>query len=522
MSKYLPISYVENRRKNISDYKCSGIYPLYKSYDKIYNSQNLLEAIKYWYNKSPNLSESLKSVFSILDIMESNNDYDSFKKACLLIESNVFPYLKNAAIIKNEILKKIELLDENSKIKQYYQYLLESSNNIIECDRVLSNFNNISKRYNIEKFVNDHIIYEDAIQEAIYGIAELIDTYNMNMKDKFCVTCECALLLTNNSISSKTVLEGIIDYYLYNYSNGKNVESLLESINNGVEKDPFIPKGYASEYTKYISFVNQKLTESYSTENFINSLYTDPNKLLEDNSLNMINTNNAFSSLYEIAILDNAKEWMTKIKLMPSRTVAMLKQAIMSLLVIHRLEDVKQSTHNVLAMLFYTFITLSAFSMGLLPGIFAFVTSISRAKMIQKEYYKMSLEEWREHRYSVQRKIDESTDSEKKNKLQKYLYEVDKNIDIIEKEYEKLRDKTSSEIKEKVDNKINNQSYSGSDVSPTGKSLFDKSDDDSSKSDSSSVSKNDQSINSQSNDEDSDDDDSAYYAYLDKRDKYKY
>ena len=44
------------------------------------------------------------------------------------------------------------------------------------------------------------------------------------------------------------------------------------------------------------------------------------------------------------------------------------------------------------------------------------------------------------------RKYNECTDNDKKMKLNKYLSEIDNNIQILEKEYESTRDKTSSEL----------------------------------------------------------------------------
>ena len=92
-----------------------------------------------------------------------------------------------------------------------------------------------------------------------------------------------------------------------------------------------------------------------------------------------------------------------------------------------------------------------------------------------KEYLKDSMREWKEHKRSIERKIEDTKDSERKSKLLAYLDSVNNSIELLEKEYDKQRDKTTDElndeIKRRIDSpdfsSISNQSY----VNPVGEKV---------------------------------------------------
>jgi hypothetical protein len=86
------------------------------------------------------------------------------------------------------------------------------------------------------------------------------------------------------------------------------------------------------------------------------------------------------------------------------------------------------------------------------------------------------MQERREHKYSVERKIKECTDPDKKRKLEQYLEEVEKNIEILEREYEKTRDKTLPELRVEHEKRIASPDYKikSFQVDPHGKEILNK------------------------------------------------
>ena len=215
----------------------------------------------------------------------------------------------------------------------------------------------------------------------------------------------------------------------------------------------------------------------------VNEDNIDLDKLIQDNysktsayglteameQMSMVNE--ALDKLCEEDSLDKIHDIVTKVKMAPVKTNAMIKEAIRSILVTSRLQDLNKGTRNSLSLIFYTVIVAGALAINVVGGLFALITAYIMSKHLNKEYLKESIKEWKEHKYSVTRKLKEETDPEKKRKLEAYLDEVDKSIETLEEEYEKQRDKTMEEINRDQDNREHSPDYNGSSslVNPLGK-----------------------------------------------------
>lgn len=451
MGRYIPIGAIE-RRKDSLKYgisKSHNYYPLYNNYRKDYNYYNLRESLYNWYNYSQSVGNNLDKVLEIFDIVALNGTEKELKETSNIINSYVVPFLESPIIFKKDITKKLSK-SPNQPIKECLESINEKINDEIECDRLIQNHNTILKRFNIDKVINNSIVFEDAVTETIYTLCSLIDTYDMDMKSKFCIATEMALYTIDNavgsSISQKTIVENVIDYYLINYGTN-DVDKFIYDIKKSAMKDRFIHET-SYEYLDYLSDIHKRLTESRQ----------DPDELikqLRDESVYGLNEdmnqydilNNSLQCIYEIALLDKAKAFITKLKMMPVKTIDTLKNAIKSLFVTNRAEDIRKGTHNALSLAFYGFITISAFSLGVLPGVLGLITSFALSHKSNKLYLKYAMDEYRDHKYSLQRKIKTCEDPEKRRRMEAYLDDVEKNIETLEKEYEKQRDRTLEEIK---------------------------------------------------------------------------
>ena len=98
----------------------------------------------------------------------------------------------------------------NDDMKCCLYSIVESINEAVECDRMLKNIDLISRRFDINKLVENSILYEDAVTETIYSLCSLIDTYEMDLKAKFCVACEAALYTVNSVIGGEPIAESCL------------------------------------------------------------------------------------------------------------------------------------------------------------------------------------------------------------------------------------------------------------------------------------------------------------------------
>ena len=469
MGRYVPINTIDSRQSHLKrGIKSSNgiIYPLYESYTRIYNYDNIRQSLYEWSSYSNNITKNLNRVLELFDIVATNGTKDQLTESTNIINSYIVPYLESPMILKRSIQERLST-HTNQTVDRCLNEVIDQINQEVECDRLIKNYNTISKRFNIDKLMYNNILFEDAFTETLYTLCSLIDTYSMDMKSKFCIATEAALYSINKvdpSIQQKPIVENIVDYFLLEYGHN-DIPKFCNDIRECVSKDMFIHDSI-NEYIDYIDNLYKKMEYVNEDDKFFNTMRDDSLYGLSENMDTYQVLDNSLQSLYEIAILDKAKEIITKIKMVPVKSIAMVKEAIRALLVPFRAQDLVKNIPNALSIVFYTVITLGAFSIGVLPGLMGLITSLLTAKLVQKEYLKDAIGEWREHKYSIQRKIKDCTDSEKRRRLEAYMDEVDKNIDVLEKTYDDIKDKDVSSIQ--------NRSYIGSStVSPNGKEVPD-------------------------------------------------
>lgn len=162
-----------------------------------------------------------------------------------------------------------------------YSNIEEDVSIINICDRVLSNHNKLSKRFNIDKIVRESVNCNDDIQDCIYELCGMIDTYdNMPFKVKYNVALENVLfVLYKNGVQyeNSSVLKDITEYFLYKSDlsddNKKAMKSLLEKTSfygdrDKIEIDYMIdPDDSDGEYTSFMNidktiWANDVLTEA--------------------------------------------------------------------------------------------------------------------------------------------------------------------------------------------------------------------------------------------------------------------
>lgn len=453
MKGYIPISQVIKRtnmlkNKDVQNY---AIYPLYSNFKENYDFNNLIRSLNAWNLYSISEMNNINRVFEILDIINENGNCEQIKTAINQFNSNIIPFVENQIILKNKILNQIK-----SKNKTYLKESLDIINENIECDRLIKNNEIISKRYNLDKIVINNIantynnkFYDCSISESISSICSLIDTYDINFNLKLSIAMEsCLYNLFKNfpKIDEKMILENVLDYYILT-SNIKDYISFINEIKNITKKDSFINQDIINEYTDYIyNLLNKNKEDLYYSENKFKYNLSNNNCIIELSGLNeQLEKLSEFTETIN-SYIDKAKEIITKVKLAPTKTLNLLKEAINALLVTNRLQDMEKGVHNSLALTFYLGITLGSLSFGVIPGVLGFITSIIVSKYFQKEYLKSSLTQWKEHRIYVKQRLEDTEDPDKKRKLNLYLEEVNKNIIKLEKAYDKERDKTKEEL----------------------------------------------------------------------------
>ena len=168
-----------------------------------------------------------------------------------------------------------------------YNRMLEAAIIYENCDRVIENYNRISKRFNIDK-----LIYENTEKNGVYDtVVELcsnIDTYAIPNSVKFNTVIETAWygFETNDiNYTKQEILEGAIDYFLFKKDGCESIRNILETtLFYNKNDDPNIDILMEDEPEKYDNDKNDDVPSII--ENYLN--LTNYSVLKEDTDFNEI------------------------------------------------------------------------------------------------------------------------------------------------------------------------------------------------------------------------------------------
>lgn len=465
MGDYKPISsvFVRKSKKHQSPKSKDNIYPLRKTSQlkESYDYENVKDSIRRWDLYSHSLTNNWTKMMGLYETVSKLGNSSQLQECTNIINQEIIPYLSSPSMIKRDVYTRVNSTDDDIMRKNLDSFM-ESLNNDIESDRLLYNYDMISKRFNIDKLVSSNILFEDALTETIYGLCSLIDTYDMNHKAKFAIAAEAALYSGYKTIgdnwdqfshiNNKIILENVLDYFLINYGT-LHPEKFLDEMTDTCHKDVFIGD-QLDPYLNHLrdiyfeekeKIVEESVNEDIKPDDALYGLSQDLDQYRWIREQIKIPVRESFEDLKNkfLAFVDKAK-------LIPTEGPALIKRGISSLLVPCRAEDLAQGTSNALSKVFYAAVTLGMFTTGgVLAGIFAMIANYIISKHAQKKYLRSSIIAWKLHRQGVVRKIQTCSDAEKKRRMEAYLDQLDNTLKKLEENYENERDESLDEINKK-------------------------------------------------------------------------
>ena len=119
---------------------------------------------------------------------------------------------------------------ENSKaVEEAYANMLDNLSITMNCDRMLENYNRISKRFNIDRlFIESKLSNEDIVIE----LCNMVDTYNMHTDIKFNSVIETAMygFESNKKPYKKSdILETAVNYFLFKEDGLASCKEILDA-----------------------------------------------------------------------------------------------------------------------------------------------------------------------------------------------------------------------------------------------------------------------------------------------------
>lgn len=112
-----------------------------------------------------------------------------------------------------------------------YRMMYENIEIYSHCDRVLENYDRISKRFNLEILFNENT-RKNGIYDTIVELCTRIDTYNMPTAVKFNTVIETAFYgfeINGIEYSRKDILEAAVEYFMFKEDGLSSCKSIIET-----------------------------------------------------------------------------------------------------------------------------------------------------------------------------------------------------------------------------------------------------------------------------------------------------
>lgn len=111
-----------------------------------------------------------------------------------------------------------------------YECMLEQATKIVSIDRILENYNRVSKRFNIDKIIQENTII-NGISDTAIEVAKLIETYDMPLKARFNTCLETmwyGLHRNAYTFDESELVTTLTDYYMALGENSVACRTMLE------------------------------------------------------------------------------------------------------------------------------------------------------------------------------------------------------------------------------------------------------------------------------------------------------
>ena len=256
---------------------CADI--LIESESKVRDQTQLSNSLKYRIARfKKNKTTKIAKVYN--DVTEKIKAALTVKPVAAPIATTTAPAKNNNTEVASECYNKI------------YQECLKNK----ECDRIINNYNNISKRFNIDKMISE-VTKDSELYDFCATVAKYVDTYNSPFKNKYNTALEVASYAMDKyymDYPKEKIIEAVTDYFIFSGSIKKeqyeDVKSIME-ISVLFEQSDFSSLSWMmDENNNYINNnIDPYIYESYGVpefmlekNNIIKNIKDSTKKLIKD------------------------------------------------------------------------------------------------------------------------------------------------------------------------------------------------------------------------------------------------
>lgn len=328
---------------------------------------------------------------------------------------------------KNENTNKNSNDDNTKTTEECFDRFIQKAYINEQCDRVLSNHIKLTKRFNLDNNIRKCPLSQVSLQECIYNICNLIDTYDIPFGVKYNIALENTMFLMSKNcvpVNNSFIIDSVTDYFL-----------MSEEVTNERLHDMV----YIIENSKFFS--DQELS-------IVSYLYQDENAIIES----IENEEDILTSVEENKVHDMFLNYKKK------RTVTLKKkQKLESLKIKKEIHDFKKSNNKsiekfkaTISRIFvnspegiindlpdiFTFVRLGivicGFAVNSVLGIITLITGFFLKMKISRERMDIVISHYEKECNNYKKKINEATDEQKKKNYEKLYKQYKSDLSKLE------------------------------------------------------------------------------------------
>lgn len=307
---------------------------------------------------------------------------------------------------ENKNKRQEETEKKEKTVEECYDKFLEASYINDQCDRVLSNYSKLTRRFDLDSKVRALPINNEEISNCIYEMCEMIDGYDIPFGVKYNIALEEVLYLMNKNcvkIDNTLITESVTDYFLLSRD---CTDESLHDMKYIIENNHFFNE-VDLEPISYIYKDNQDETIISCTEDAIDSILEDTKKK------------------------SNIKDLIHEFKTSKNKNISTLRKCITRIFV-NSPENIIKEIPDIFSFLRITG-GIMIFGLNPIIGIVNMITQHFLKMHIRREEMERVIKEYKKHRDKYKSKIDKDFITEKsKEKYKEMIKKLDDDISKLE------------------------------------------------------------------------------------------
>ena len=329
---------------------------------------------------------------------------------------------------------------ENDAKNEAYDNFIRIIDRNNQCDRVLKNHTNLEKRFSFDNIVREYCFdpSDKNIQDAIYEMCKLIDSYQVDFGVKYNVALEEAFYIFHkncSNVENNIIAESVSDYFLMSRECD---EDILHDMKYVLENSHF----YNEEDLKNLDYIwkdeapvseQQIKVESY-LESILNEGKKDKNK--EEPK-------------------EDTKGILAKFKSGKEKSIGLFKKCIVRCFMNSPKNIVKGLPDIMSALRLMVAVTVTGWMPAI--GIPTTIVGFFIKNNIRRSESKKVIEQFKREKAQYEQKLDKAKDDNEREKYQKMVDEMDKSIDKMEDYYRNLH--SDRENDERDSKEAENENY---------------------------------------------------------------